>query len=77
MYHLDAYRVDDEDEFLELGVEEFFEEMAVTILEWGEKFEHLLPRDYLRIEIDVISETQRQFSVASSGPNSNKILSRL
>ena len=77
MYHLDAYRVNDEDEFLELGVEEFFEERAVTIIEWGEKFEHLLPCDCLRIQIEIQSETQRQFSLASCGPRSDKILSRL
>jgi tRNA threonylcarbamoyladenosine biosynthesis protein TsaE len=77
LYHLDAYRVDDEDEFLELGVEEFFEEQAVTIIEWGEKFKQLVPRDHLTIDIDVVSGAQRLFSVVSSGPCSDTILRRL
>jgi tRNA threonylcarbamoyladenosine biosynthesis protein TsaE len=76
-YHLDAYRVDDEDEFLELGVEEFFEEAAITIIEWGEKFEHLFPSDHLKIDIEIISDAQRRFTISSSGESSNRIIGRL
>ncbi len=38
LYHLDVYRVNDEDEFLELGVEEMFDENGDRDGEWGSKF---------------------------------------
>lgn len=77
MIHLDAYRVNDDDEFLELGIEEFFEEAACTVIEWGEKFVELLPVDHLAITIDVLSPSRRSFVVEACGERSNRIIERL
>jgi tRNA threonylcarbamoyladenosine biosynthesis protein TsaE len=77
MYHLDAYRVGDEDEFVELGVEELFEEPAITIIEWGEKFVRALPKDHLVIEIEVESEYTRMVKVTATGDRSNAIVAKL
>lgn len=33
----------DDDEFLELGAEEYFDRSGVTLIEWGDRVEHLLP----------------------------------
>jgi len=52
IYHLDAYRVGDEEEMLELGIEELFERDAVTIIEWADRFLNVLPPSYLMIEIE-------------------------
>lgn len=53
IYHLDAYRVGDEDEMLELGIEELYDRDAVTIIEWADRFPNVLPRDRLTISLDV------------------------
>ena len=77
IYHLDAYRVGDEDEFLELGIEEFFEAPAMTIVEWGEKFVSVLPKDHLSIELEVNSEYSRTIKISGTGPRSNAIVFKL
>jgi tRNA threonylcarbamoyladenosine biosynthesis protein TsaE len=77
IYHLDAYRVGDEDEFLELGVEELFEEPAITLIEWGEKYASVLPRDHLVIAIDVDLENSRVVEVSSTGPRARSVIDRL
>ena len=52
LHHLDAYRLADEDEFLELGVEELFDqEQAWTLIEWADRVEDVMPRDSLWLEI--------------------------
>jgi tRNA threonylcarbamoyladenosine biosynthesis protein TsaE len=43
IYHVDAYRVKDEDEFLELGIEELFDAQQITIVEWADRFRDLMP----------------------------------
>ena len=48
IYHFDVYRLEDEDEFLEIGGEEYFEK-GVCIIEWGEMIQNLLPKDYIKI----------------------------
>lgn len=61
--HLDAYRLHDEDEFRELGVEELFASDAITIVEWADKIAGALPDDYIQIDIEVTGPTSRRFTV--------------
>ena len=52
LHHLDAYRVADEDEFLELGVEELFDqEQAWTLIEWADRVKDVMPRNSLWLQI--------------------------
>ena len=48
IYHIDAYRLRDEDEFLALGPEEFFESDALVFVEWADRVESCLPRQSRR-----------------------------
>ena len=52
--HLDAYRLSDEDEFLELGVEELFAQQdAWTLIEWADRVEGVMPLETVWIMISV------------------------
>lgn len=48
IYHFDVYRLSDIDEFLGIGGEEYFEK-GISIIEWGEMIEGILPKDYIKI----------------------------
>jgi len=52
MYHFDVYRIDDPDELFEVGFEEYLFGEGVTLIEWAEKAEDLLPKDVTRIRIE-------------------------
>ena len=59
IHHIDAYRIRDSDEFLELGIEELFEQPVLTIIEWADRFAECMPRNTLWIELltqDPLSE---------------------
>ena len=49
IYHFDVYRLEGPDEFLAIGGEEYFEK-GVSIIEWGELIEEILPANYTKIE---------------------------
>lgn len=51
LFHFDVYRLDFEDEFTAIGGEEFFDN-GICIIEWGEKIQNLLPKNYLKINIE-------------------------
>jgi tRNA threonylcarbamoyladenosine biosynthesis protein TsaE len=52
--HLDAYRLADEDEFIELGIEELLEsEHTWTLIEWADRVKTLLPESTLWMTLDV------------------------
>src|SRR6185295_1538611 len=49
IYHLDAYRLRDEDEFLQLGVDEFFSSESLVFIECAKRVANCLPRERFQI----------------------------
>ena len=60
VYHFDVYRLEDSDEFLAIGGDEYFEK-GISIIEWGEIIEDVLPGDTIKIEFsrDLEHENER------------------
>lgn len=77
LYHLDAYRLRSEAEFLALGPEEYFDNKAVTLVEWADRVAACLPRDHLEVRIEVTGETSRQVELIAHGEGFAEVLARL
>ncbi len=56
LYHMDVYRLKQPEEMYDLGYEEYFYGEGVTVVEWAQRIEALLPDLYLGIEILVVPE---------------------
>jgi tRNA threonylcarbamoyladenosine biosynthesis protein TsaE len=67
IFHIDAYRIRDEDEFLELGPEEYFESPGVTLVEWADRVESCLPDERIEVGIEVTGQQSRRFEVKAVG----------
>lgn len=67
MYHFDAYRLADEDEFLALGVEEYFERPGITLIEWADRVPRVLPSEHLEVRIEVVDDSTRRFELTPHG----------
>ena len=63
--HLDAYRIQDDDEFLDLGVEEHFGFSSITLVEWGDRVANCLPSTRIDIHISIHEDDIRQFLFSS------------
>jgi tRNA threonylcarbamoyladenosine biosynthesis protein TsaE len=77
IYHFDAYRIRDDDEFLQLGPEEYFESDGWAFVEWADRVANCLPPDHLRIEIEVSGPTQRRFTVTAVGTRFGTMIDEL
>lgn len=51
IYHFDMYRIENEDEALDAGVEDYFYSGALCFVEWPEKIADLLPGDTVFVDI--------------------------
>lgn len=60
VYHMDLYRLDSEEEFCELGYEDYFYGKGIVLVEWGERVEKLLPNNMIAIRLIIKGETQRE-----------------
>jgi tRNA threonylcarbamoyladenosine biosynthesis protein TsaE len=58
VYHVDLYRLDTPAQVATLGIDEILEREAVVLVEWGERFPELWPRE--RIEIRLRTEEDRR-----------------
>lgn len=77
LYHLDAYRLHDADEFRELGTDELYEEPALTLIEWADKVAPALPDSYLLVNIEVTGEQSRTFRIQAIGEELVDVPARL
>jgi tRNA threonylcarbamoyladenosine biosynthesis protein TsaE len=67
IYHFDVYRLEDEDEFLAIGGEEYFDKGGVCIIEWADNIKDILPKNRLDIKIKVIDENKRSLTLNAYG----------
>jgi tRNA threonylcarbamoyladenosine biosynthesis protein TsaE len=68
IYHLDAYRLRDDDEFLQLGADEHFGPPNLVFIEWAGRIERCMPRERLEIAISVLFDQEREFNFVAHGP---------
>lgn len=64
-YHMDAYRIEDEDE--DLGLEEYFDGGGVMIIEWPSMIAAQLPEARLDIKIVYTGPDTRTFTLKAYG----------
>ena len=46
-YHMDIYRINDEEELDEIGIEEYFQENGIVAVEWPDLLGDLLPKEHI------------------------------
>jgi len=63
VYHVDLYRLDSAEEVRRLGLEDLFDQPALVLIEWGEKFPELLPHHRIEIRIAPNGEDSRAILV--------------
>jgi len=68
LYHFDLYRMKIIDELYEIGWDDYMMRDGVTVVEWGEKAEDMLPAESIFINIEILSENQRRISISSPEP---------
>jgi tRNA threonylcarbamoyladenosine biosynthesis protein TsaE len=51
LFHFDVYRIKNEEEFFEIGADEYFYDNGVCIVEWADKVIDALPKKRITIEI--------------------------
>ena len=63
VYHFDLYRLENVEEFIKLGYEEYFYGDGITLIEWAEKIKNFLPEKRIEINLEILSENERGISV--------------
>ncbi|WP_375580865.1 tRNA (adenosine(37)-N6)-threonylcarbamoyltransferase complex ATPase subunit type 1 TsaE [Marivirga tractuosa] len=68
IYHFDFYRIKNEQEAFEIGVEDYFYSNKLCLIEWPEMIPSFIPDQFLLIEISLSNEqTKRNFKISKHG----------
>ena len=63
IYHFDCYRLENEQEAVDIGAEDYFDSGALCLIEWPERIEGLLPDDTVRVDLTVNDDESRTLKV--------------
>ena len=77
IYHFDAYRIADDDEFLELGPEEYFDSSGITFVEWADRVVNCLPEQYIQISVEHTGDSSRRYKITAIGNQYQYFLKKL
>ena len=63
IYHFDFYRINNEEEAYNIGVEDYFDSDAWCLIEWPSVIQNLLPLDYVNIHLSELDDGQRNIQL--------------
>ena len=60
LFHIDLYRLEEEDEVLGIGLDEYLDGDGVTVIEWADKFAALMPTGVRWVRFKVMEGDERE-----------------
>lgn len=77
LYHFDLYRLEDSRGILELGYEEYFYGDGVSVIEWADRLKSLTPKEFLRVDLSIIKDSQREIKLSAIGSRYEELLGEI
>ena len=63
IFHFDFYRIEEEEEALDMGIDDYFYNNDWCLIEWPENVENLLPLEAVEIHLSVLEDGQRNIQL--------------
>lgn len=77
LYHVDLYRLDHAEEMIAAGIDSYFYNAGICVIEWAEKARDILPQECLYVTLKHVSEEERGIMFQAKGPAYRRLLRRL
>ncbi len=61
LYHFDVYRVNDPDEIYAIGFDEYIFSEGVSVIEWSNYIEELIPDEHISVSLEKLPELGENF----------------
>uniref|UniRef100_A0A7V3ZVN4 tRNA threonylcarbamoyladenosine biosynthesis protein TsaE n=1 Tax=candidate division WOR-3 bacterium TaxID=2052148 RepID=A0A7V3ZVN4_UNCW3 len=63
IYHIDLYRIENEETIENLGIFEYLYGEGISLIEWAERIEKNLPPKRINIRIKILGKNEREFEI--------------
>jgi tRNA threonylcarbamoyladenosine biosynthesis protein TsaE len=65
-YHIDAWRLQSDEDFTNIGGDEIISGSGITVIEWSERISGALPKNSVRITIEITGGSSRKISISGA-----------
>jgi tRNA threonylcarbamoyladenosine biosynthesis protein TsaE len=73
IYHIDAYRLSDDNDFSGIGGEEIVFGNGISIIEWCERIPGFIPKEALKVDIEIAEDGKRIISLYRENGGSERL----
>ena len=63
LYHIDAYRLNSDDDFLNTGARDLIGGRGIAVIEWSERIPGSIPQEAITVEIEITSPLERKIKI--------------
>jgi len=63
LYHMDVYRLDSTEDFINIGTEDLIYGKGISIIEWSEKIMEVLPKNTIILKLETVESTSRKITI--------------
>lgn len=68
LYHADLYRIEDAQQFLALGLDEYFDREGILVIEWAERIADILPPKTITLYLNPLANHDEREIIVCLGP---------
>lgn len=76
LYHMDLYRLDNMADIMKIGLDDYFHDQSLVVVEWAERCPEILPYGYINIKIDILGDNKRSIEINSDDPDTVKKINK-
>lgn len=72
LYHMDLYRLENISDILSIGLEEYFHDESVVVVEWADRCPEIIPRKRIEVNFEILEGDSRSISIEADNRYSLK-----
>lgn len=77
LFHVDLYRLENPNDFGDIGLDELLDDQAVVAIEWADKLPDAVFDTCLSLTFEIVEDDSRKISVKASGQNEMVLIKTL
>ena len=72
VFHMDMYRLEQMEEAIDFGIEEYLWDDHICFIEWPKLIEPILPESFVKIKIELQEDQKRKISIETINTQANE-----
>ena len=78
MYHMDLYRLDSPSDIMSIGLDDYFHDRSVVVVEWAERYPEILSSGCINVKMEILGNNERSIEINSDNRDIlNKLITTL